>query len=349
MSSPRSVAWDVSTEETPDAFEQYLAAMINWYEVSDVSEADQRAFYNRSRTTMTMAGAIGHGACVRQTLSRSPMTLRRSDIDGLNLLCNAAAIVGEADGREVRAEPGAVQLRDMTRPAASRLDRVDVTTLVVPRVAVPPALLSREAHGVVIQPNTPGGRLMRNHLIALEADAADLSDAEVEAGIQGLLMIAVRVMGLDNPQADEPVAAALHRTVRRVVGAHVERGLMAGELPPESDDLARIAGVSRATLYRAFDIEGGVARYLQVRRLHHARTALARRRDGVPTVADVGYRYGFASPTHFSRQFRQHFGYSPSDIEPASAPAGVTVGAGPIRHDLLVDWLEQLKFRTPEA
>lgn len=348
MSSPRSVSWDVSVEDVPDAFERYLVAMTNWYEVSDISEADQRAFYNRSRSTMTMAGAIGHGACVRQTLSRGGATLRRSDIDGLHILMNEAAIVGEADGREIRAEPGAIQLRDMTRPAASRLDRVDVTTLVIPRVAAPTALLSREAHGAVFQPHMPGARLMRNHLIGLEAHAADLSDEEIEAGILGLMLIAVRVLGLDGPQAAEPVAAsaALHRTVRQVVGAHVERGLIAGELPPESDELARIAGVSRATLYRAFDVEGGVARYLQVRRLHHARTALARRRDGVPTVADVGYRYGFASPTHFSRQFRQHFGYSPSDIEPAPVPAGVAMANGPIRHDVLVDWLEQLKFKT---
>lgn len=346
MSSPRSVAWDVSIEDVPDAFDQYLAAMVNWYEVSDISEADRLAFYNRSRSTMTMTGAIGHGACVRQTLARGPATLRRSDIDGLHILMNEAAIVGEADGREIRAEPGAIQLRDMTRPAASRLDRVDVTTLVIPRVAAPAVLLSREAHGVVVQPHMPGARLLRNHLIGLETAAAELSDEEVEAGIQGLMLIAVKVMGLDGPQAAEPVAAALHRTVRQVVGTHVERGLIAGQLPPENDELARIAGVSRATLYRAFDVEGGVARYLQVRRLHHARTALARRRDGAPTVADVGYRYGFASATHFSRQFRQHFGYSPSDIEPASAPAGVTAGTGPIRHDLLVDWLEQLKFRT---
>lgn len=346
MSSPRTVSWDVSTENLPDAFEQYLVAMANWYEVSDVSEADRLAFFNRSRSTMTLAGAIGRGSCVRQTLSRGPATLRRSDIDGLNLLVNAAAIVGDADGRDVRAEPGAIQLRDMTRPAASRLDRVDVTTLVVPRVAAPAALLSREAHGLVVPPHTPGARLMRNHLIGLEADAPDLSDDEIEAGIQGLLLIAVRVMGLDSQQPVEPVAAALHRTVRQVVGAHVERRLVEGELPPAGDDLARLAGVSRATLYRAFDIEGGVARYLQVRRLHHARTALARRRDGVPTVAEIGYRYGFASPTHFSRQFRQHFGYSPSDIEPASVPVGVTMGTGPIRHDLLIDWLEHLKFRV---
>ena len=346
MSSPRSVSWDVSIDTVPDAFERYLVGMADWYEVSGVSEADRLAFFNRSRSTMTMAGAIGFGACVRQTLSRGPATLRRSDIDGLNLLINDAAIVGDADGREVRAEPGAIQLRDMTRLAASRLDRVEVTTLVIPRVAAPPSLLSREAHGVVIPPHAPGARLMRNHMFGLEQAASDLSDHEVEAAVQGLLLIAVRVMGLDGPQATEPVAAALHRTVRQVVGSHVERRLQEGPLVPESDELARFAGVSRATLYRAFDIEGGVARYVQTRRLHHARTALARRQDGVPTVADIGYRYGFASPTHFSRQFRRHFGYSPSDIEPASGPTGVTLSNGPIRHDLLIDWLEHLKFRV---
>lgn len=347
MSNPRSVSWDVSVETVPDAFERYLVAMANWYEVSGVGEADRRTFFNRSRTTLTMAGAIGYGACVRQTLSRGPATLRRSDIDGLNLLINDAAIVGDADGREVRAEPGAIQLRDMTRPAASRLDRVEVTTLVIPRVAAPAALLSREAHGVVIQPQAPSARLMRNHLMGLETAAADLSDDEVEAAVQGLLLLAVKVMGLDHAQATEPVAAALHRTVRQVVGARIERALQTGPLAPDSDELARFASVSRATLYRAFDIEGGVARYVQTRRLHHARTALARRQGGVPTIADIGYRYGFASPTHFSRQFRRQFGYSPSDVEPPAVPEGVERSAGPIRHDLLVDWMEQLKFRTP--
>lgn len=346
MTSPRSVSWDVSVETVPDAFDRYLVGMADWYEVSGVSEADRRAFFNRSRSTMTTAGAIGFGACVRQTLSRGPATLRRSDIDGLNLLSNAAAMVGDADGRAVRAEPGAIQLRDMTRPAMSRLDRVEVTTLSVPRVSAPAPLLSREAHGVVIAPDAPGARLMRNHMTGLETSAADLSDEEVEAAIQGLLLIAVRVMGLDGPQASEPVAAALHRTVRQVVGALIERRLLEGPVVPGNDELARHAAVSRATLYRAFDSEGGVARHVLTRRLHHARTALARRQDGLPTIADIGYRYGFASPTHFSRQFRAHFGYSPSDIEPAAAPTGVVMSDGPIRHDLLVDWLEQLKFRT---
>lgn len=159
-------------------------------------------------------------------------------------------------------------------------------------------------------------------------------------------MLAVRVMGLGEPHAAEPVAAALHRTVRQVVGAHIERRLLENLDLPDGDALARFANVSRATLYRAFDLDGGVARYIQVRRLHHARTALARRRDGVPNVAEVGYRYGFTSPSHFSRQFRQYFGYSPSDVEPPSVPAGVTLSTGPIRHDLLIDWLEQLKFRA---
>lgn len=67
-----------------------------------------------------------------------------------------------------------------------------------------------------------------------------------------------------------------------------------------------------------------------------------------PTIADISYQYGFASPTHFSRQFRSRFGYSPSEVEPPQAPRDVSMSTGPIRHDLLVDWLKTLESKLAD-
>lgn len=343
----RSISWEVSTRTVPDAFERYVFGMADLYEVSGVSDHDRLNFYNHSRTTMTDLGAVGHGRSVRQTLARSPATLRRSDVDGLNLLVNRAAVVGDADGRSILAAPGAVQLRDLSRPVASRLDLVDVTTLIVPRTVAPACLLSRGAHGAIIPPEAPGARLLTAHLTSLEQLSASLTGDEVEAGIQAMLMLAARISGFDLALAPTDVAA-LQRSVRRLAKAFIEARLAAGDAAIASDAVARAAGVSRTSLYRAFDEEGGVNRYIQDRRLHHARRALRQRSGPTPTIADIAYSYGFASASHFSRQFRARFGYSPSEVEPITPPRDVSMSDGPIRHDILVDWLKTL-HAAPDA
>ena len=319
--------------------------MADLYEVSEVSEEDRRGFYNATTSTVTDMGAVGYGRSVRQTLSRSPAILRRSDIDGLNIHVNRAAVVGDADGCDIRAAPGAVQFRDLARQSVSRLDRVDVTTLIVPRHSAPATLLTKRAHGLVIPPEVAGARLLSAQLTSLVELAELLSEGEVETAIQAALMIAVRITGLEVEIAEAEIAA-IHRTVRRSASRYIEARLNALDSHIDGSAVAKAAGVSRATLYRAFDGEGGVNRYVQYRRLHHARRALRERQDGKLTIADVSYRYGFASPTHFSRQFRAVFGYSPSDVEPLKTP-GLTMPSGAIRHDLLVEWLKALELREP--
>lgn len=344
----RSISWEVSTQTAPDAFERYVYGMADLYEVSGVSDHDRLHFYNHSRTTLTDIGAVGQGRSVRQTLARSPATLRRSDVDGLNLLINRAAVVGDADGRSIRAAPGAVQLRDLSRPVASRLDLVDVTTLIVPRGVAPACLLARDAHGAVIAPDAPGARLLTAHLTSLDELSASLTDDEVEAAIQALLLVAARMTGFAATLGPSEVAA-LQRSVRRQAKGFIETRLAAGEAAITSDAVAKAAGVSRASLYRAFDEDGGVNRYIQDRRLHHARRALRRRNGPTPTIADIAYGYGFASASHFSRQFRARFGYSPSEVEPTPPPRDVSLSDGPIRHEIMVAWLKTLQLSPDGA
>src|SRR5690606_40144824 len=62
-----------------------------------------------------------------------------------------------------------------------------------------------------------------------------------------------------------------------------------------------------------FKRERGVHHYTLERRLLRVHRALAAPRDGRPIMA-LAERYGFASHAHLSRQFRQRFGYSPSEV-----------------------------------
>jgi AraC-like DNA-binding protein len=341
LPSSHTISWNVSTQTLPDAFERYVVGMADIYEVSGVSEHDRLNFFNASRSTLSAVGGVGEGRSVRQTLARGPAMLRRSEVDGLNLLINTTATVGECDGRTVKAEPGALQFRDMSRLTASRLDSVDLMSIMIPRNLAPPSLLGPAMHGVALPPTTSGVRLVRAHMRALLDEAEHLPDVALDTAIQALLLLAGRVAGVETP-IGTPELSSLQGTVRRSAVDYIERRLLAGDIAFDIDLLSPSVGVSRATLYRAFDGDGGVNRYIQDRRLHHARLALQRRKE-VQTITEIAYDHGFASPNHFSRLFRARYGYPPSEIEVQKAKHDVTMSDGPIRHDLLSAWLSEIR------
>ena len=344
MSKTRILSWSVSTADTPDAFERYLTGMADFYEVSGVAERDRLNFFNESSGVLAPWGSLGAGRSVRQTLSRGPATLRRSELDGINVLINGAAMVGDCDGRSVRAVPGSVQVRNLSRPSTSRLDRVDILTLLIPADQTPPALLEADMHGLAIPPDQPTARLVESLMRVLWEQAEALPDDQLDAGVQALMMVLMRLTGREASVADVETTALRH-AVRRAVAQYVEAELSADRIDITAEALAGYVGVSRATLYRAFDDQGGVARYVQDRRLRHARSVLRRRHQGggsTATIADIAETYGFSSVSHFSRLFKARFGYSPSEVEAPVVTPGVAMSEGPIRHDLLVSWLADL-------
>lgn len=70
--------------------------------------------------------------------------------------------------------------------------------------------------------------------------------------------------------------------------------------------------VSRATLYRMFGAEGGLARYIRSCRLQEASVILVR----IPErpIIEIAYAAGFRSASDFSRAFRRAHGMTPRDF-----------------------------------
>ncbi|MDB5590152.1 AraC family transcriptional regulator [Enterovirga sp.] len=77
--------------------------------------------------------------------------------------------------------------------------------------------------------------------------------------------------------------------------------------------LARVAGLSRAQFFRAFERSARVPPrlYLNMLRLEMAVSAAVAGQDTFATVSD---RLGFAAPAHFTRFFRDHAGATPSEF-----------------------------------
>ncbi|MFD8383000.1 helix-turn-helix domain-containing protein [Streptomyces sp. NPDC059679] len=89
------------------------------------------------------------------------------------------------------------------------------------------------------------------------------------------------------------------------------------DLSPEA--IARAHHISVRYLHKLFRDEGTtVGRWIRGRRLEECQRELVLAR-GRQTIAGVARRWGFISPTHFSRVFRATYGMSPSEWQGAAS------------------------------
>ncbi|MBQ9636498.1 MAG: helix-turn-helix transcriptional regulator [Prevotella sp.] len=103
-------------------------------------------------------------------------------------------------------------------------------------------------------------------------------------------------------QLRQPVKTDIHRVVEENYTS-----------PISLDELAYLSGRSLSSFKREFqDIYGEPpARWIRAKRLSKAHDML---RSSSLSVADVAYSLGFENPTHFSRIFKQQYGYAPSRL-----------------------------------
>jgi len=75
------------------------------------------------------------------------------------------------------------------------------------------------------------------------------------------------------------------------------------------DDLARLAGMSRAVFQRRFKSVTTLSplQFIKAVRLNSAAVKLA----GGMNVAEAALQVGYSSPSQFSREFRRHYGMPP--------------------------------------
>lgn len=80
------------------------------------------------------------------------------------------------------------------------------------------------------------------------------------------------------------------------------------------EDMASEAALSPAHFSRLFKAKMGETpyRYVMRRRVEHARNLLS---NGERRVGEVAHAIGFSGPSHLTRQFKQHFGLTPSQFQ----------------------------------
>jgi AraC-like DNA-binding protein len=243
-----------------------------------------------------------------QRLLRSPRATRLDQIDHYILrLQISGSWTGDIGGRSVTAGPGSVMVLDMARACDARTTDIENINLMLPRDALDDELAPFDTHGLVLRDGMAA--LLRSHLSALAANLPRLEAADAGRIAAATLSLAAACLAPSRDaveRARAPLETALIAEIRR----YIDRHLHAPDLSPHKVGAA--LGLSRSALYAACAPMGGVAAFIQQRRLKRAHAILTDPRDR-RRIAEVAEQYGFVSGAHFSRAFRNAFGYSPSE------------------------------------
>lgn len=182
--------------------------------------------------------------------------------------------------------------RSATRAAAGRLDHLHGS-----RIAVQDgALLSALLRALVDEaPHLPPG-----------------AQHTVTRTLVDLLSVAINPAGSGARSDFYRLEYVRREAARRLIEAHLD------DRDFTVQDITRETGVSRASLYRLFEVQGGVQRFIQLRRLQHLRDRLDDRDFDSQPLAELAPQSGFSGESHASRLFKRAFGIAPGAYRAAS-------------------------------
>lgn len=280
-----------------------------------IREPESAAFNYRLATGYLGALLMGCGAWdgagdpVPYRVKRSPQMIRRDSLDHYYLCLGLSHSINGSAGRTPLAAGNAqIYILDLARELDCLITAGDTVILTIPRDLLSASLGHKDLHGRVLQ----GGlsELLADHMRALQHRLPRLAPDEMPHAQHATLAmvsaaIAPSVANLHN--AEQAIDHTLFNRARRLIEQH----LRSAELSPVF--LCKQLGISRAQLYRAFSYETGVTAYIQQRRLNRARLMIQSDTSTRHRVSGLAFQFGFKSDAHFSRAFKQAFGYSPRE------------------------------------
>ncbi|MBA4034637.1 MAG: hypothetical protein C0480_08575 [Bradyrhizobium sp.] len=318
-----------STRELPRS--RQLEAWRDWYagsfEVGPLDASD-RGFAGDSEVWKLDGMALVSVSAPPLRAMRTKSLIRRDPTDHWVITIGKRAATGlmlERDQTSVPAGvPFVLSLGEFSANQRDLDDRLQLNIVRDKFGALAPALDA--ARGRIV--NTPLGGMLAEYIRLLERQLPGLTDEAAKGLPQA---IAAMVAACIAPSVDrvtsahEQISATLKEKARRCI----QRNLRSPHLG--ANMLCRELGMSRSSLYRLLEAEGGVERYIQYHRMAESFAQLSDPFNTQPIVV-IADELGMLDPSSFSRAFRRQFGISPIDVREA-ARAGLAPPLAPARRD----------------
>jgi AraC-like DNA-binding protein len=224
--------------------------------------------------------------------------------------------------------PGDIYVVDGEQPGNFHLKgRLRTWSLMLPRTAVPDVA---NRHLTRVPTATPQHRLLGCFFTALAEELPAMAARAGQIASDSL----VQLLRLINQESDRVTdASSLRLTMLPLVRRSIEHRLGDPQLTPTS--IAANNAISLRTLHGVFAVTGeSVSTFIRRRRLENSYADLLAH----PTwsVARTAMRWGFTDPGNFTRAFRAHFGFTPSDLrssavhKPTELAGGQQCPPGPV-------------------
>lgn len=331
-------------EERFEAWRSSISVIFDVAPVGCEPPEDFQASVTASHLGALLVGDLHFG---RQQFSRSAPRVARDGVDHyLVQWYRSGGFVGQHDdGVDMAVHAGDITVFDLGRTQRTYAQPSHVLSLVVPREIAAESFGGRDAdlHGTVLRQGTALGGLLSDYLRSLHHRLPDVTLAEAPAVVQATTQMLAACLRPSRHALAQARAEVQGVTLERIQ-RHIAQNLAA---PLSPDALCQHFGISRSLLYRLFEPLGGVAHYVQQRRLLRAFHALASPANRRLRVAEVASRSGFASEAHFSRTFRAAFGLTPRDVRAmagrALAKAAGTGGKAGVFTAEYADWVRALQ------
>ncbi len=134
---------------------------------------------------------------------------------------------------------------------------------------------------------------------------------------------------------------------RNLIRKYIDTHLEDPNLGPHQ--ICELFNMSRATLYRMFEPDGGVRRRIQDRRLFSAIWDLAISGIRRGRLSQVAERWGFSSDANFNRAVKLAFGRPPGTLFKTGYRGNLDRGGQMHVEDALLDWLSEQESETFSA
>lgn len=239
---------------------------------------------------------------------------------------------GRAGDLDIEHRAGSVQIIDMSRAFVNVTAGVTTYGVLIPHAAVgyDP---SRHPQFLSLPAGTAAGRILLDALMAQFDRLDGITQADAAGETQRFAaLVAALAISPGRCRASDAIAQARRLSIERFIEARIDRAGWGVR------DICAAFDISRASLYRLFPEDGGVARFIRMRRLARAARELATRPVTRGQVSAVAEHWGFSDAGHLHRLIKRHFGESPSAL------AGSRIRAArPATHaQILAGWFRQI-------
>ena len=222
------------------------------------------------------------------------------------------------DGRFTVMKPGSLFFFNTARPADFLFfTRFRQHVLHLPKAAIEPYFPAIDDVTAVAIDRTGNFSLLWNLVKATAADdSAEKASPESIRDLTGAFasLAAIGLADLFGARLTEsPNEKAVRLMAKRFMLDHLSDSELSAPL------IAKGCGVSRRTLYSAFEADGGVMAALWAFRLARAREMLLSPWCRSMSAAEIGFACGFKSQAHFSSRFKAAYNLPPAKYRAESA------------------------------